>query len=243
MAETSPSVVDHSVLMASALPSGFGSEGYDAASSGTVEAKKLAADRTTWNDAKGLGEKMPSIESLKYIKGEPPKAGSPLVIIFWGKYAKGDYRTCVHFSYLKRALPALEFLGISCDNSEDDAQSMLKKLGQPMPTQSIDELIFDFPLAYDRDKVVRDAFIPCTVKPPAPGYALLFNPQGILVWREIFTSSWMLKQGQFAEQCKLLLDRAPLIDNGPRPPEDDEDEEEAVTADVGDIPGIGDDDY
>ena len=30
--------------------------------------------------------------------------------MFWGKYAKGDYRTMVHVSYLMRALPELQAL-------------------------------------------------------------------------------------------------------------------------------------
>jgi hypothetical protein len=53
----------------------------------------------------------------------------------------------------------------------------------------------------------------------------------------------MLKQGQFAEQCALLLAGKPLIDNGARPAADDEDDEgEEIAADLGelDIPGVGD---
>ena len=66
-------------------------------------------------------------------------------------------------------------------------------------------------------------------KAPAPGFLFLFDKNGVLVWKEVFrqctnqfvaarprpshllistqvfTSSWMLKQGQFAEQCALLL--------------------------------------
>ena len=118
---------------------------------------------------------------------------------------------------------------------------MLKKNGTPMPTQSIDELIFDMSLSFDEGKIVKDAL--ATVgKPPAPGAAYLFGADGKLIWKEIFTSSWALKQGQFAEQCALALANKPLIDNGKMPADDeDEDEGEAVTTDVGDIPGIGGD--
>ena len=100
-------------------------------------------------------------------------------------------------------------------------------------------------LAFDEGKKVKDAFAKVG-KAPAPGFAFLFDASGTLVWKEVFTSSWMLKQGQFCEQCALLLAGKPLIDNGPRPAaEDDDDEEEAVCADMGDldIPGVGDDDY
>ena len=81
---------------------------------------------------------------------------------------------------------------------------MLKKNGTAMPTQSIDELIFDMSLAFDEGKKVKEAF-GAIGKAPAPGFLFLFDKTGTLVWKEVFTSSWMLKQGQFAEQCALLL--------------------------------------
>ena len=119
---------------------------------------------------------------------------------------------------------------------------MLKKNGTAMPTQSIDELIFDMSLAFDEGKKVKDAFAKVG-KAPAPGFAFLFDGAGTLVWKEVFTSSWNLKQGQFAEQCALLLAGKPLIDNGARPAEsDDEDEEEAVVGDI-DIPDLDAGDY
>ena len=141
---------------------------------------------------------------------------------------------------------------------------MLKKNGTAMPTQSIDELIFDMSLAFDEGKKVKEAFA-AIGKAPAPGFLFLFDKNGVLVWKEVFhrcinqfvaarntrwlistqvfTSSWMLKQGQFAEQCALLLAGKPLIDNGARPAADDEDDEgEEIAADLGelDIPGVGD---
>lgn len=234
----SAAAVDHTAAMAAALP-----DLTSPASTGTMAAKALSAERATFSDAKGLGEALPDLSSLTYVKGEPVEPGDgPLCVFFWAKYAKGDYRTMVHFSYLKRALPELATLAISCDAEEADAAAMLKKMNTAMPTQSLDELIFEYPLAFDGGKTVRDAFA-AFGKPPAPGFAFLFHG-GKLVWKEVFTSSWALKQGQFAEQCALLLAGAPLLDNGPRPaPDDDDEDEEAVTADVGDIPGVGDDDY
>ena len=208
--------------------------------SGAAAVKKLSEDRTTFRDFKGFGEALPDLSSLTFVKGEMPKA--PLCVFFWAKYAKGDYRTMVHMSYLKRALPELEVLGISCDADLADAEAMLKKMGTAMPTQSLEELLFEYPLAFDVGKKVRDAF-GAFGKPPAPGFVFLFDKDNKLVWKEVFTSSWALKQGQFAEQCALLLKGEALIDNGDRPVQDDDDEGEEVTADVGDIPGIGDDDY
>ena len=41
---------------------------------------------------------------------QAPATGKPCAVMFWGKYAKGDYRTMVHVSYLMRALPELQAL-------------------------------------------------------------------------------------------------------------------------------------
>ena len=69
------------------------------------------------------------------------------------------------------------------------------------------------------------------------------HPSHLLISTQVFTSSWMLKQGQFAEQCALLLAGKPLIDNGARPAAEEEDEEEeTVTCDV-DIPDLDAGDY
>ena len=233
-------IVDHAAIQAQSLPD------LAAPEKGTLASKQpfLTPDKTTYADAKGLDGsfKLPDVGSLKFVKGDCPDASKPVAVLFWGKYAKGDYRTMVHFSYLMRALPELQVLGVSCDAVFEDCEAMLKKNNTPMPTQSIDELIFDMSLAFDEGKKVKDAFAKVG-KAPAPGFAFLFDGSGTLVWKEVFTSSWNLKQGQFAEQCALLLAGKPLIDNGARPAEsDDEDEEEAVVGDI-DIPDLDAGDY
>ena len=232
--------VDHAAIQAMSLPD------LSAPEKGTLASKQpfLTPDKTTYGDAKGLDGsfKLPDLASLKFVKGALPDATKPVAVLFWGKYAKGDYRTMVHFSYLMRALPALQVLGVSCDAAFEDCEAMLKKNNTPMPTQSIDELIFDMALAFDEGKKVKDAFA-AVGKAPAPGFAFLFDATGTLVWKETFTSSWNLKQGQFAEQCALLLAGKDLIANGDRPAEsDDDDEEEAVVGDI-DIPDLDAGDY
>ena len=92
-------------------------------SAATMEKKALPAERCTFSDAKGLGSAMlPDLTGLKFVKGELPRKGEPVVILFWAKYAKGDYRTMVHFSYLMRALPSLQCVGVSCDAEEADCK-------------------------------------------------------------------------------------------------------------------------
>ena len=54
---------------------------------------------------------------------------------------------------------------------------MLKKNGTAMPTQSIDELIFDMSLAFDEGRKVKEAFA-AIGKAPAPGFLFLFDKTG-----------------------------------------------------------------
>ena len=48
---------------------------------------------------------------------------------------------------------------------------------------------------------------------------------------------------RFAEQCALILAGKPLIDNGPRPAVEEDEDEEEVCAGMGDIDIPGADDY
>eukprot|EP00621_Florenciella_sp_RCC1693_P015650 CAMPEP_0182533426 /NCGR_PEP_ID=MMETSP1323-20130603/13675_1 /TAXON_ID=236787 /ORGANISM="Florenciella parvula, Strain RCC1693" /LENGTH=239 /DNA_ID=CAMNT_0024743305 /DNA_START=44 /DNA_END=763 /DNA_ORIENTATION=- len=193
--------------------------------------KEVPDDKKTYDNFKGLNSAVPDLSTLKFIKGEAPEEPTtgPIVILTWAKYAKGDYRTMVHFSFLMRALPGLRVVGVSCDPAEEDATAMLKKMDTPMPTQSIDLLVFDMSLAFDEGKKVKDAIVGAVGGSLAPGRALLYI-DGELKWQEQFTAGWALKDGQFGEQCALALAGEPLIANGEPPAEEegDEDEEEAV---------------
>jgi hypothetical protein len=169
------SQVDHAQLQAVALPDLTSPE-----KATTASKTGMTEDKTTFSDARGLDGsfKLPDVSTLQFVKGEAPAAGKPVAVLFWGKYAKGDYRTMVHVSYLMRALPELQVLGVSCDPDMDGCASMLKKNGTPMPTQSIDELIFDMSLAFDTDKKVKTAFS-AVGKTPAPGFLFLFDKTGV----------------------------------------------------------------
>lgn len=206
--------------------------------------KSLPEDKRTYDDFKGIGTDLPDLSTLKFLKGEAPTDAStgPFVILSWAKYAKGDYRTMVHFSFLMRALPGLRVLGVSVDPAEEDATAILKKMNTPMPTQSIDLLVFDMDLAFDEGKKVKEAIVAACGGSLAPGKALLYM-DGKMVWSEQFTAGWALKQGQFGEQCALAMAGEPLLSNGAKPEEegdDDDEEEEAVGDGVAlDIPDFG----
>ena len=58
------------------------------------------ADKMTYSDDKALGVSMPGLTSLKWLQDEAPVSGKPLVVLFWAKFAKGDYKHLAQFSQL-----------------------------------------------------------------------------------------------------------------------------------------------
>lgn len=50
---------------------------------------------TTYADDAALGKPAPSLDTLEYVQGEPVKLGDGkiTVLLFWAKFAKGDYTT------------------------------------------------------------------------------------------------------------------------------------------------------
>jgi len=197
--------------------------------SSEVAATKEAppADKMTYSDDKALGEPMPDLSSLKWLQGEAPESGKPLVVLFWAKYAKGDYKHLPHFSHLADEATGAQFIGISCDAEEEDAAKLLTKFGKAMPEQNIPLFECKFPLAYDEGKVVGNAFKTLSaLNTMSAGMAYIVDASGTIVWREGFTSSWFLEHGQFSEQLALLLDGKDLIDNGEAPKDDDEEVDE-----------------
>lgn len=202
----------------------------DETSDAPMSGKRTVPEKyTIYNDDKAIGQPVPNLSTLKMLQGEPIEPRKPTVIVFWGKYAKGDYNLVCHFSKLSKAFPQLQVLGISCDTEESEAMKLLKKSGNPMLEQNIEAFDCDFPQAFDPDKKVGNAFLAITsASCIVPGMAYLINSYGIIVWREVFTSSYYLHEGQFIEQCKLLLAAKPLLDNGKTPEgADDEEEDDA----------------
>ena len=175
---------------------------------GHAKNKTGLGEKACFSNDKGLGSAFPDVSQAVLLKGEAPDFDAgPVVLLFWAKYAKGDYRTMVHFSYLVRTIPGLQVYGISCDAEEADATAMLKKMGTAMPTQSLDELLFDYTLAYDAGSAVKKSIMEtCGLNTIAPGFAFLYDKSKNMVWKEVFTSSWALKQGQFAESCALCVE-------------------------------------
>jgi len=197
----------------------------DVSSAVAVAKAAPPADKMTYSDDKALGKSMPDLSSLKWLQGGASESGKPLVVLFWAKYAKGDYKHLPHFSELAQKTTGAQFVGISCDAEEEDAAKLLSKFGKPMPEQNIPNFECSFPLAFDEGKVVGNAFKTLSaLNTMSAGMAYIVNAEGTIVWREGFTSSWFLEHGQLSEQLTLLLDGKDLIDNGEAPDDDDDEQ-------------------
>lgn len=198
--------------------------------------KDIPEKYITYSDTTILGAKMPELNTLDYLqKGDEAKdavsKGKTMVIFFWGKYAKGDYKLVVHMSQLAKRWPAVQFLGISCDAERGDAAKLLTKVGSSMPEQGIESFEADVPMAFDPEKKANGRFKRLAmVTSVGPGYCMIIDGTSTIKWQEQFTSSYFVADGQFEEQLRRFTEGEDLIANGPRP-EDEEDEE--IACDVG----------
>lgn len=149
------------------------------------------------------------------------------MLVFFAKFAKGDYTTINGVTPLSRKFPHVQFVGISLDPSKADAESFLKKMGTAMPEIYIDNLDVPFPLAWDEDKEVAGAYKK-TAKMLSLNASACFivDSEGIIVWREQFGQGHPPSKGQLGKQLENLVKKQPLISNGPNPAAAEEGEEE-----------------
>jgi len=191
----------------------------------------------TYNDDAALGKPMPDMSTLTWIKGEAPKGGETTVVLFWAKYAKGDYKHVAHFNELTKTHPKLQVVGISCDAEQADAEKFLAKIGKEMAEQNIKSLDCDYALAFDGGKKVGSACKELSkLNMMSAGMAYLVNKEGIIVWREGFNSSWTLEQGIFGEQVDRILSGKPLVDFGAAPDDGEEEDDDTPVASTGPDP-------
>merc|ERR1712167_322309 len=82
-------------------------------------AESIPEGYLTFNNDRAIGVRGPEIRSLEYIHMNGPTdlvvRGQATVVLFWAKYAKGDYRTVQHFGEMAQRWPQLTVIGISCD--------------------------------------------------------------------------------------------------------------------------------
>jgi len=210
--------------------------------------QSLPDDKKTYNDNPFFGKDLPKAEwdGLNWIQKEKVAHDAKvLVLMFWGKYAKGDYRTVCDFSDLQASYPDLPIVGVSCDAEEADARKLLGKAGTEMAEQNIPSFKCDYTMAHDAGKKFNEAVLNLQGENrdvTSIGAGICFIVQeGKIVWKEQFSSSWALKQGQFIGQLQNIVEGKPLHDNGANPVQV---AEETVDVDVGDDPfASGGDDY
>jgi len=197
-----------------------------------------------FDDDAAIGKNAPSFGTLEYIKGEPVSLGKgkPVCVVFWAKAFKGDYTTLRDVSKIADALgDDIQFMGIGIDAAKEDSESFLKKIGTKMPEIYIKQpLEVNFPLAYDRDLEMKDAYR-AAGKLMSLGASAVFLIDGNrkIVWREQFAPApgHTVFKGQLQEQCRRLALGEALLSNGNRPAEEEEEMEEM------DMGGADDDEF
>jgi len=190
----------------------------------------IPEEKLTYDDETILGQKLPDLGTADWLQGADEAnaaitAGKPIALIFWGKYAKGDYKLLCHASDLNTRFPDVAFIGVSCDAERADAAKLLTKVGTSMPEQAIEKFELNFPSCYDPNKSINGAIRRAGMYGSVgPGMCLIVDKHGSIVWKEQFSAAWFMPQGQFEEQLRRVVDGESLLKNGPRP-EDEDDEE------------------
>jgi len=126
-------------------------------------------------------------------------------------------------------------LGIGIDPKKEDSESFLKKIGTKMKEIYIMQpLKVNFPLAYDPDGELKDAYR-AIGKMLSLGASAVFLVDGDrkIVWREQFAPApgHLVTKGQLQEQCRRLILGEALLSNGNRPVDSESEGEEMEMGD------------
>ncbi len=153
--------------------------------------------------------------------------GKPTVLLFWAKYAKGEVRVTAAVSDLvEKYAGRVNVVGVSVDLAKKDAEKFLASVGEENPEQR-SVIKASFAAAYDTDKELLNAFKEVAETDNlGPSSVFLVNADGVIVWRERFSSSHEWKDGIFEQQLDRLLDGKELISVGKAPATEEVVEEE-----------------
>jgi len=190
----------------------------------------------TYSDDSALGKDAPALDSLVYIKDGPVAYSSeiPTVIVFWAKFAKGDYTSIVGVSEICDDFKEqAQFVGISVDPNVDDAKSFLKKMGTAMPELDVKKMLANYPLAWDVDKTVKNAFMEaCGLMTLGASATFIVDKKGKVLWREQFGQGYAPKKGQLREQLRRHCGGEGMLSNGKKPVDEESDEDLAEGAEM-----------
>jgi len=183
----------------------------------------MTTDYKTYDDDECLGKKAPTLETLKFVKGDKTDvtSGKTNVILFWANYDKGGTPgATTAFSELHTKFPDVVFIGVSADPEEAAIERFLKK---PDVTHS-------YPAAFDEGKKVNKLYTSVLASSAMSiPHAFIVNGEGNIVWHEQFSQFNTVAKSQFEQQLNHVVKGEPLEKNGPRP-KDAEEEEEAGDA-------------
>lgn len=198
-----------------------------------LEARMAAMDIsqfTVYDDDACFGKEAPSLDTLEFVHKDKVgyKEGGVTAVVFWGKFAKGDYTTIITWSELAEKYPDVQFIGVSLDAKKPDAEKYVGKIGTFMATQGKAGITLagGFPLAFDPDRKVKDAYKNLSaIMALSVGMAYLVK-DGKVCWREQFTRG-ETPMNQFEDQLKrLVAGEAVELKNGLEPEEEEDDEDE-----------------
>lgn len=217
-----------------------------AAAAGGEEAKAEVNEFLVYDDDACLGKLAPGVDLLKFKHGEAVEIGKGKItaVIFWAKFAKGDFTTVNEFSRIATANPDINVIGISCDPEEEAVDKFIKKIGtfQAELGESGLTIEADFSLAFDPGREAMRAFKAASkLMSLGVGMAYLIDTEGKIVWREQYTRG-KSTVGQFEEQLARLQKGTELLSNGNAPDTGDA-EEEAACANKEKIVIPGEEDY
>ena len=130
-----------------------------------LEARMAAMDIsqfTVYDDDACFGKEAPSLDTLEFVHMDKVgyKEGGITAVVFWGKFAKGDYTTIITWSELAEKYPDVQFIGVSLDAKKADAEKYVGKIGTFMATQGKNGITLagGFPLAFDPDRTVKNEY-------------------------------------------------------------------------------------
>ena len=191
--------------------------------------KEVQEAYRTYSDDGSFGKVAPALDTLEWIKGDAVAYSSekPTVVVFWAKFAKGDYTTIVGVSDIFDDFKEqAQFIGISLDPVVDDAKSFLKKIGTAMPELDVKKCVVPYSLAFDTGKTVKEAFRTTSgLMSLTASACFIIDAKGKILWREQFGQGYAPKKGQLREQLRRHCAGEGLLSNGKKPVVEDSDED------------------
>ena len=191
--------------------------------------KEVQEAYRTYSDDGSFGKDAPALDTLEWIKGDAVAYSSekPTVVVFWAKFAKGDYTTIVGVSDIFDDFKEqAQFIGISLDPVVADAKSFLKKIGTAMPELDVKKCVVPYSLAFDTGKTVKEAFRTTSgLMSLTASACFIIDAKGKILWREQFGQGYAPKKGQLREQLRRHCAGEGLLSNGKKPVVEDSDED------------------